>query len=144
LGASVDAHVTGELGTNVKGAVGIVGPIGPVTVAGIPDTFHIHVPEIAKITIGADPVHISIDHLPKLQIGVDPLELRLTELPSTRTHLPADFHVGLSVLGRELMCVRLCGEAQMISEPYHPNPCERCGSALQPQTPVLAQAPKDG
>jgi hypothetical protein len=91
-------------------AVSSIGPVGPVTVAGIPDTFH-----------------INIDHLPKLSIGVDPIELRLTELPSIRGHLPADFSVGLSILGIELMCVRLCGEAQIVTEPYRPNPCENCG-----------------
>lgn len=48
-----------------------------------------------------------------------------------RTHLPADFTVGLSLFGMELMCIRLCGEAQMINEPYTPNPCEQCG----PQNP---------
>jgi hypothetical protein len=31
----------------------------------------------------------------------------------------------------ELMCVRLCGEAQMITEPYVPNPCERCGERIE-------------
>jgi len=25
------------------------------------------------------------------------------------------------------MCVRLCGEAMAITEPFVPNPCERCG-----------------
>jgi hypothetical protein len=32
----------------------------------------------------------------------------------------------------ELMCLRLCGEAQMITEPYHPNPCEVCGESHRP------------
>jgi hypothetical protein len=100
-------------------AITSVGPVGPVTVAGIPDTFH-----------------IDIDKLPKIQIGVDPLEikpvdvsLRLKELPSIRGHLPADFSAGLSVLGMELISLRLCGEAQIITEPFDPNPCEICGSA---------------
>jgi hypothetical protein len=94
-------------------AVSSVGPVGPVTVAGIPDTFH-----------------INIDTLPKISISADPIELRLTEFPSIRGHLPADFSVGLSVLGFELLCVRLCGEAQVITEPYRPNPCEHCGSEI--------------
>jgi hypothetical protein len=58
---------------------------------------------------------------------VDPVELRLTEFPSIRGHLPADFSVGVSVMGMELAAIRLCGEAQIITEPYEPNPCEHCG-----------------
>ena len=103
--------------------VSSVGPIGPVTIAGIPN-----------------PMHIAIDGpLPKIQLGIDPLEVKplsismaLKEMPSIRGHLPADFSIGLSVLGLELMCVRLCGEAQIITEPYNPNPCERCGATLSP------------
>src|SRR5262245_28664699 len=103
--------------------VSSVGPIGPVTIAGIPN-----------------PMHIAIDGpLPKIQLGIDPLEVKplsismaVKEMPSIRGHLPADFSVGVSVLGLELLCVRLCGEAQIITEPYHPNPCERCGVTLTP------------
>jgi hypothetical protein len=51
------------------------------------------------------------------------------ELPERRTHVPADFSVGLSVLGLQLMSIRVCGEAQLISENYRPNPCEICGSS---------------
>ncbi len=103
--------------------VSSVGPIGPVTIAGIPN-----------------PMHIAIDGpLPKIQLGIDPLEVKplsismaLKEMPSIRGHLPADFSVGLSILGLELLCLRLCGEAQIITEPYHPNPCERCGATITP------------
>jgi hypothetical protein len=94
-----------------------IGPVGPVSVEGIPDTYH-----------------INIDKLPKIQLGVDPLTINpvdvtiaISRIPDVRAHLPADFSVGLSLLGMELMCLRLCGEAQMITEPYHPNPCEVCG-----------------
>jgi hypothetical protein len=45
--------------------------------------------------------------------------------------VPANFSVGLSVLGLELFCARLCGEAQVITEPYEPNPCEHCGKRGQ-------------
>lgn len=106
--------VSGTVGANVAGSLGAV---GPVTVAGIPDTFH-----------------INIDTLPKIQLGLDPvtlnpvtLNLAITEIPKIRGHLPADFCVGLSVLGMELLKIRLCGEAQIITEPYIPNECERCG-----------------
>ena len=72
-------------------------------------------------------IHLSVDKIPKIQLGVDPLEIRLTQIPSIRGHLPADFCVGLSVCGFELASLRLCGEAQIITEPYRPNPCEVCG-----------------
>ena len=116
-----DSSVTGSIG--VSGSVGAsvsgsLGAVGPVTVAGIPDTFH-----------------IDIDKLPKIQLGLDPvtlnpvtLNLAITEIPEIRGHLPADFCVGLSILGLELLSIRLCGEAQIITEPYKPNPCERCGT----------------
>jgi hypothetical protein len=96
---------------------GSLGSVGPVTVAGIPDTFHIDVDKLPKIQMGLDPIEVK------------PLELslKLQEVPSQRTHLPADFHVGLSIFGMDVLCVRLCGEAQMINEPYVPNPCEHCG-----------------
>lgn len=72
---------------------------------------------------------IGISTLPKIQLGVDPLDLniRLKELPSIRGHLPADFKICLALLGVELLTVRLCGEAQIITEPYVANPCEICG-----------------
>ena len=103
----------GAISTKISGSLGAV---GPVTVAGIPDTFHIHVEELPKIQLGVDPVTINPV---KLGISID-------RIPNTRIHLPADFKVGLSVLGMELLCIRLCGEAQMVMEPYDPNPCEDC------------------
>lgn len=97
--------------------VGSVGPVGPVTVNGIPDTYH-----------------IDITHLPKIELSIDPLKiepldisLRLKEIPSVRAHIPMNYCVGLSLLGFELANVRLCGESQIITEPYRPNPCEVCG-----------------
>lgn len=75
-----------------------------------------------------------LTHIPKISIGLDPITInplevsvRLKEIPSIRTHVPANFTVGLSVLGYDVACVRLCGEAQVITEPYVPNPCEHCG-----------------
>ena len=108
-----DSSVSGSIGIS-----GSLGAIGPVTVAGIPDTFH-----------------IDVDKLPKIQLGLDPvtlepitLNLAITEIPRIRGHLPADFSVGISLLGMELFSIRLCGEAQIITEPYKPNPCESCGT----------------
>ncbi len=103
---------------------------------GLPDTYHISVDDLPVIHLAVDSlptIHLSIDNIPKIQLGVDPVEIRLTEFPSIRGHLPADFSVGLSVLGMELANVRLCGEAQIITEPYVPGPCEICG----PQASVV-------
>ena len=90
--------------------------------------------QIDPVHIGIDPVHIDIDALPTIHLSIDNIppiqlgvDLKITELPSIRGHLPADFCVGLSLLGFELLSLRLCGEAQIITEPYHPNPCEVCG-----------------
>ena len=104
--------------------------VGPVTVAGIPSTFTVNVATLPTIHLAVDTlpaIHLSIDNIPKLNVGVDPLEIRLTEFPSIRGHLPVNFTVGLTLLGVELACIRLCGEAQIITEPYRPNPCEVCG-----------------
>ncbi len=96
---------------------GSLGSVGPVSVAGIPDTYHIHLEKLPKIEMKLDPVEIK------------PLDLNISlrEVPSQRMHLPADFSVGLSLFGIDIMCMRLCGEGQVINEPYVPNPCERCG-----------------
>ena len=113
--------------------------VSPITVDGIPDTFHINVDNLPTIALNVEhlpEIRLSIERMPKIQLGVDPVEIRLTELPSIRGHLPADFSVGLSVMGIDLLSLRLCGEAQIITEPYHPNPCEGCG----PRLPNLASS----
>ncbi len=99
-------------------------------------TIHTSIDKVPKLTLGVDPVHVALDSLPKITFGYDPIEVRLTALPSIRGHLPADFSVGFSVLGMELMCVRLCGEAQVITEPYRANPCEHCGAGARSALPV--------
>jgi hypothetical protein len=91
-----------------------IGPVGPVTLAGIPDSYT-----------------VAISSLPDLN-------LRIREIPSIRAHVPANFRLGFSVLGVELAALNLCGEAQVITEPYVPNPCERCGA---PRTPTLTHQP---
>lgn len=121
------SYVSGPGGSPIT-VGGSLGAVGPVTVAGIPNTFHINIDHIAD--------------LPKIQFGLDPLTvnpvdigIRIERIPDVRAHLPANFSVGLSVLGLELLCVRLCGEAQVITEPYHPNPCERCGEVRVAEPP---------
>ncbi len=65
--------------------------------------------------------------------------MRIREIPSIRTHVPAYFTLGLSILGYELACARLCGEAQVITEPYEPNPCEHCGKPHRQSVPGPAE-----
>ena len=89
-----------------------IGPVGPVTLAGIPDRYT-----------------VDIASLPDLN-------LRIKEIPSIRAHIPANFRLGFSILGVELAALNLCGEAQVITEPYVPNPCERCGA---PRSPNIQQ-----
>jgi hypothetical protein len=114
----------GPIPTEVSGSLGA---IGPVTIAGIPSTYDINIDKLPDI-------HIDVDKLPKIQLGIDPvkidpldLNLSIKQIPNVRAHLPADFCIGLSIMGMEILSLRLCGEAQMITEPYVPNACERCG-----------------
>lgn len=117
-----DSSVSGSIGASLSGSLGAV---GPVTVAGIPDTFHINVDHLPKIQLGVDPITLN-----PLTLTVNPVDLNLSikQIPNIRGHLPADFCVGFSILGLELLSIRLCGEAQIITEPYRPNPCEQCGA----------------
>ena len=140
-GATIGVDIPQPFVSTISGSLGSVGPVtvggslgavGPVTVAGIPDTFHLYLEKIA---------------LPKIQLGIDPVTLTVTpvdlnlsikEIPRIRGHLPADFSVGLSILGMELLSLRLCGEAQIITEPYVPNPCETCGGQVAGTLPDVA------
>jgi hypothetical protein len=105
--------------------------------------------------LGVDiPTSYSFDitHIPKISIGLDPItvspldvSVRIKEVPSLRTHVPANFTLGLSLLGYDIACLRLCGEAQVINEPYVPNPCEHCGRVHQqppPPPPKVRELPK--
>jgi hypothetical protein len=109
LSGAVDSNLSGALSTTVSGTFGAV---GPVTLAGIPDTYTFHIKEIPKIQFSVDPVTTNIS---------------IKEIPSVRAHLPANYAVGFSIFGIEVAAVRLCGEGQIITEPYQPNPCEVCG-----------------
>ncbi|HEV3397012.1 MAG TPA: hypothetical protein VG100_12775 [Xanthobacteraceae bacterium] len=73
-------------------------------------------------------------------IKIEPLDLsiRLKELPSIRAHFPVDYTVCLSLLGSEFLSVRLCGQGQVITEPYVPNPCECRYLDLKPDAGAVA------
>lgn len=101
-----------------------------VDVSGLPTDYTINT-NVAPLTLNLGPIQIQPVELKPVDIS-----LRLKEIPSVRVHLPLDYRVGLSVLGAELFCVRLCGQGQVITEPYAANPCE--SRAATPQRPDLA------
>jgi hypothetical protein len=92
-------------------AITSIGSMGPLTLSGIPSDYT-----------------VAISQLPDLN-------LRIKEIPQVRAHVPANFRLGLSILGVELAALHLCGEAQVITEPYVPNPCERCNPPRVPTEP---------
>jgi hypothetical protein len=114
----------------------------------IPDSYSFAVTALPTINTAVQSlptIRLSVDNLPPVRFEVAPLELRLTEFPSVRTHLPADFAVGFSLWGVEIGAIRLCGEAQVITEPYRANPCEACGPASiqrADHTPAVTPAAK--
>ena len=106
--------------------------VSPLDLSGIPSSYQLDVTSLPKIQIGLDP------------ITINPLDLsvQITQVPSIRAHVPAHYAVGFSVLGFQVASIHLCGEAQVITEPYVPNPCELGGVAVSivpspPQTPVI-------
>ena len=101
--------------------------VTPVDLTGLPTNYNIDIGSLPKIQIGLDPITINPITLNPLDIAV-----RVTEAPSIRAHVPANFTLGFSLLGLQLACIRLCGEAQVITEPYVPNPCEPCGAVPRP------------
>lgn len=128
MGVSIPTHYDVDVDVDPV-EITKVGAVGPVTVAGIPDTYHLDVQHLPKIQVGLDPVTLTLN---PVDVGI-----RLEKIPDIRGHLPADFSVGLSLLGVELACVRLCGEAQVITEPYRANPCEECGDGRAADLPAI-------
>ena len=114
-GAMIDSNVSGSLGLT------------------IPTEYDIGISELPAI-------ELKVTELPKIQLGVDPLDLNIAikEIPDIRAHLPANFQVGFALFGMELACIRLCGEAQVITEKYRPGPCEVCGPQRGTQTAARA------
>ncbi|MGF1643718.1 MAG: hypothetical protein ACFCUJ_08725 [Thiotrichales bacterium] len=133
---SIDSNLSGSLNSIVSGSLGA---IGPVTVAGIPDAYSISIDQLPKIEIGIDPLEGTLTLKP-ITVTLTPIEtnIAIKEIPSVRVHLPANYALALSWFGIEVAAVRLCGEGQIITEPYRPNPCEMCGtgSSLPAQTPL--------
>ncbi len=92
-----------------------------VDLSGIPTDF--------DLDLSGIPSDFSLDvtNLPRIEIAPLEVSLAITEIPSIRTHVPSTYTIGLSVLGYELVALRFCGETQLITEPFRPNPCEICG-----------------
>ena len=90
-------------------------------ISGIPTNYGIGITSLPKINMGFDPINIRMD-----PIEIKPLDLsfRIKEIPSVRMHLPMDYKVCLALFGAELASIRLCGQGQVITEPYFANPCE--------------------
>jgi hypothetical protein len=99
-------------------------------ISGIPTSYSFAITGIPKIAIGLDPIEIKPLEFKPIEIKPLDLSFRIKEIPSVRVHLPTDYRVGLTLLGFELACVRLCGQGQVITEPYVPNRCE-CGKPIQ-------------
>jgi hypothetical protein len=102
---------------------------------------NLDITHLPRITI--DPITINPLTINPLTINPLDLSLRIKEIPSIRTHIPANFALGLSVLGYDIACVRLCGEAQVINEPYRPNPCEVCGRVHHTPHPTPVPQPEE-
>ena len=84
--------------------------------------------EIPKLTVDSN---VAVTKLPPIDTNIAVKELpeikiALTQIPDTRVHLPANFNLGLSVLGLCLVNLSLCGEAQIIIEKYVPRRMELC------------------
>ena len=99
-----------------------------LNLSGIPTNYGIGITSLPKINVGID--RLNIDIAP-MEFTIHPLEIkpidlsfRIKEIPSVRMHLPVDYRVCLALFGAELASVRLCGQAQVITEPYVANPCE--------------------
>ena len=114
-------------------------------IEGVPTSYTYGVTELPQVDFALKElpvIRLSVDSVAPIHYTVDPIEIRLTEIPSVRTHLPADFAVSFSLLGMDLGTIRLCGEAQIITEPYRPNPCETCGPILiRPEPPPTVVKP---
>jgi len=86
--------------------------------------------KIEALELKLDPLELKIDPLDikvePLDIKVEPLDMsfRIKEIPSVRVHFPVDYRFCVALLGTELMSLQICGQGQVITEPYVPNPCE--------------------
>jgi hypothetical protein len=112
----------------------------------IPSSFDFGVDLGVDLDISGIPTSYTFNaNIAPMSLNLGPIEmrpidfsLRLKEIPAIRAHLPLDYRVGLTLLGAEVLCVRLCGQGQVITEPYVANPCEaRASLQRQPDLQEL-------
>lgn len=87
------------------------------------DLDNIHVKELP--TIKLEEIKVNVTNIPPIKT-TSQVDLAIKEIPDTRVHLPANYHLGVSVLGICLLKVSLCGEGQIITEKYKPRRMELC------------------
>jgi hypothetical protein len=123
---TVDSNLSGSVDSHISGSM----DVGPITVAGIPNTYNYYVKEFPKLVIGVDPLKSTVTFDP-ISLSIAPIDtsISIKAIPSVRVHYPANYCVALSFFGVEVGAIRLCGEGQVITEPYHPTRCEVCGGA---------------
>ena len=103
----------------------------------IPNEYWVHVDSGGgTVHVDADLDNIKITGLPKIELAdinvnarikeLPRIEIAIKEIPDTRVHVPANYNLGISVLGVCLMNLSLCGEAQIITEKYVPRRMELC------------------
>jgi hypothetical protein len=76
-------------------------------------------------TINLGDINVRIKEIPEIKTASS-IDVSIKEIPDTRVHLPANYHLGLSLLGICLLKVSLCGEGQIITEKYVPRRMELC------------------
>ena len=91
--------------------------------AGLDGDLDVSIPTGYTFDIPTD-FSVAIKELAPIEIKPVDLSFRLKEIPSIRAHLPLNYKIGFNLFGREVGCIHLCGEGQMITEPYIPYPCE--------------------
>jgi hypothetical protein len=107
--------------------------LNPLTLdlSGIPNEYTLSgIPNDYTMSIGGTPNQPIAVNLGPIEIKPMDFSIRLKEIPSIRAHLPLNYQVCLALFGFELLKLNLCGEGQVITEPYVPNPCE-CVDARQ-------------
>jgi hypothetical protein len=97
-------------------------------ISGIPTNYGIGITQLPTIDIKLQPINIA---LAPVEIKPIDMSFRLKEIPWARFHFPVDYRVAFGLCGVELACIHLCGQSQIITEPYVPNPCE-CRGAIAP------------
>jgi hypothetical protein len=88
--------------------------------------------EIPQINVGVKEmprIEFAVKELPRIEFALKelpPINIALTDVPDIRAHIPAQYDLGLSVFGIEILKLSLCGESQIITEKYEPRRAEAC------------------